>query len=167
MKYIPYTSDSDAVHERLFGHRFGEHGKFKVGLGSPFQTTSNPIDVQGHFITPAHVEYEVGYNACDSYILNGGRVFIISDHPDAELGDEGNIAEQVMENGMPYPRVSMFVTLTGRTDPRPPVDFVTGEPLPRDTGLKMATKYYWRIYRTDKLVSGEYPPLTLEANGED
>ena len=165
MKHLQYDFTEVRDHEDLFKKPFAKHGRYKVGFGVPKKSADNAVDVQWSFTTPDSMVETVSYHT-GSYVTNGGRVMIISDHLDAELGDEGIVGTCEVENGKPANRLSMFVNDTS-TDPKP-VKVRDGThggaeyEVDRTTWLDMNKQYYGRLYRTDLREDAMHPAMALE-----
>ena len=161
------------------GLNFGDVGNVKQYFGDRYRTAENPGVICIAYDTGDSTEVEIGFRMVLSnmgLLMSGDLALIQSDHPWAQLGDEGNVTEWVTKNG------EIGVTGTGITflsadgkDPREgttkvgyvPREGGTGYVLGRvsvpprpDGGLRPRTRMYVTLRRTDR-TDGNLPPLNL------
>ena len=141
---------------------FGDVGIIKQHMGDSRHNKENPQAVCIHFRTGNTTEVEVGFRTTQTmygFIIGAKRNMILSDHPWAKAGDEGNIKEALL--GDHTQSVVTYVSNNNR-DPRGStkgsgygpdgkgVVETSSPPRPNGTGLKPNTDYYVTHRYVDK-----------------
>lgn len=165
MRLLQLDSYQDLGFEEHFKKVFGTHGRASIGFGKRGRHVSNPTDISGYFDTPNHVENDVSLSSADSMLMGGDRVLLVSRTPIPTL-DSDLVGSREYLQGKGGGRLSMFVNDTSE-DPRPPKDFVTGEPLPRPSWMKPGVRIFWRLYRLNTNPGQAYLPMALYYTGTD
>lgn len=161
---VLYKPNYTGKFEEDFEIPFGQHGKQKVYYGVSANSPTNDTTIDGQFTTPSHVENDVSLYGGDTMMMGGDRVMVVGPNPQPRAGDDDLVGVRYYMQGSNEGRLSMFVN-DSPEDPAPPVDFVTGEPMPRDTWLLPDKTYYFSIVRLHILESGAHPPLGIEYTG--
>ncbi len=150
-RYIKANESGLYSHEECFNREFGIHGNDKIyfGKAGKHNLDTNPSRAVIEIVGPLHVMDSGVFDSLDGMNMGGDRVLILSENPDAQIGDEDNIQERDYRQESPSRNIDTYTSETDE-DPAPPRDSMNKpSPRPVEWWIPPAHVRYVIIERTD------------------
>lgn len=152
-------------YQDVYGVPFGQHGNFKRNFGESGEHPAdiNPTEICVEIEGPLHVVDSAAFDSFNTMLMGGDRVLILSNHPWAFPGEDGNIQERFYMDGAAERNVDTYTSADG-SDPAPPRDD-SGQPADRpEDWFVPATHVRYVTLRRLRLQADEtHPPLALHS----